>query len=73
MIVPPSSHVVRSVGPYFSRAVRSAPHWSGPKIRYNQVDLLSLPPNTTHLLQPLDKGIFGSLKIEWGKFAVSLQ
>jgi len=27
--------VVRSVGPYFSREVRSGPHWSGPKIRYN--------------------------------------
>ena len=32
-----------------------------------QVILLTLPPNTTHLLQPLDKGIFGPLKIEWRK------
>lgn len=32
-----------------------------------QVVLFALPPNTTHLTQPLDKGIFGPLKIEWRK------
>lgn len=30
-----------------------------------QVLLFRLPPNTTHLLQPLDKGPFGSLKKAW--------
>lgn len=31
------------------------------------VILFVLPPNTTHLTQPLDKGIFGPLKIRWGE------
>ena len=30
-----------------------------------QVLLFTLPPNTTHLSQPLDKGCFGPLKLEW--------
>ena len=30
-----------------------------------RVILFSLPPNTTHLTQPLDKGIFGPLKVSW--------
>ena len=30
-----------------------------------QVIVFSLPPNTTHLTQPLDKGIFGPLKVAW--------
>lgn len=30
-----------------------------------QVIIFSLPPNTTHLTQPLDKGIFGPLKVCW--------
>ena len=29
------------------------------------VTLFVLPPNTTHLTQPLDKGIFGPLKVRW--------
>lgn len=29
--------------------------------------LFVLPPNTTHLTQPLDKGIFVPLKTEWRK------
>ena len=33
----------------------------------HQVILFALPPNTTHLTQPLDKGIFAPLKIEWRK------
>ena len=33
----------------------------------HQIVLFALPPNTTHLTQPLDKGIFGPLKIEWRK------
>ncbi len=30
-----------------------------------QIVLFALPPNTTHLSQPLDKGCFGPLKLEW--------
>jgi hypothetical protein len=30
-----------------------------------QVILFTLPPNTTHLSQPLDKGCFGPLKVAW--------
>ena len=33
----------------------------------NEVVLMALPPNTTHLTQPLDKGIYGPLKVEWRK------
>ena len=29
--------------------------------------LFTLPPNTTHVSQPLHKGCFGPLKIEWKK------
>ena len=29
------------------------------------VILFTLPPNTTHLCQPMDKGPFGPLKLEW--------
>ena len=29
------------------------------------VIMFALPPNTTHLMQPLDKGCFGPLKIHW--------
>jgi len=32
-----------------------------------KVILYTLPPNTTHLLQPLDKGCFGPLKVSWTK------
>ena len=31
------------------------------------VVLFTLPPNTTHIAQPLDKGCFGPLKTEWKK------
>ena len=44
---------------YCPSAIRSASE--------QQVVLFALPPNTTHLAQPLDKGIFGPLKIEWRK------
>lgn len=33
-----------------------------------QILLFCLPPNTTHLLQPLDKGPFGALKKAWQKY-----
>ncbi len=29
------------------------------------VILFALPPNTTHLTQPLDKGVFGPFKVHW--------
>ena len=31
----------------------------------NGIIIFTLPPNTTHLLQPLDKGVFGPLKAHW--------
>ncbi len=43
-------------------------HYCPATIRYaaeEQVIIFSLPPNTTHLTQPLDKGIFGPLKVSW--------
>lgn len=30
-----------------------------------EIIMLALPPNTTHLTQPLDKGVFGPLKLQW--------
>jgi len=38
----------------------------------NDVILFALPPNTTHLSQPLDKGCFSSLKRSWKVFAMTL-
>ena len=29
------------------------------------VIIFTLPPNTTHLTQPLDKGVFGPFKLHW--------
>ena len=43
-------------------------HYCPATIRYaakERVILFSLPPNTTHLSQPLDKRIFGPLKVAW--------
>ena len=31
----------------------------------NGIIIFTLPPNTTHLLQPLDKGVFGPFKAHW--------
>ena len=33
----------------------------------NSIILYSLPPKTTHKLQPLDVGIFGPLQVAWTK------
>lgn len=38
-----------------------------------QVIIFTLPPNTTHLTQPLDKGIFGPLKISWRRICHDFQ
>lgn len=35
------------------------------KAAKEQVVIFVLPPNTTHLTQPLDKGCFGPLKVKW--------
>ena len=35
------------------------------KARANNVTILCLPPNCTHLLQPFDVGVFGPLKKAW--------
>lgn len=43
-------------------------HYCPATIKYaaqEGVIIFSLPPNTTHLTQPLDKGIFGPLKVAW--------
>jgi len=37
------------------------------KAAHEQVIVFCLPPNTTHLLQPLDKGLFGPLKTYWNE------
>ena len=37
------------------------------KAAENKVVLFVLPPNTTHLTQPLDKGCFGPLKAKWSE------
>ncbi|XP_069134293.1 uncharacterized protein [Argopecten irradians] len=42
------------------------------KARANRVDLLCLPPHTTHILQPLDVALFRPLKKEFSNLAVSL-
>lgn len=45
-------------------------HYSPDTIRLaakHKITLFVLPPNTTHLTQPLDKGYFASLKTKWGE------
>ena len=31
----------------------------------NQIELYRIVPNATHLIQPLDKGVFGPLRTAW--------
>ncbi|KAJ8353656.1 hypothetical protein SKAU_G00212230 [Synaphobranchus kaupii] len=38
----------------------------------NGVILLCLPPHTSHVLQPLDVGIFGPLKVEFARLALNI-
>ncbi len=48
--------------------VASGSHYLPETIRKaakEQVIMFVLPPNTTHLTQPLDKGCFGPLKVKW--------
>ena len=43
-------------------------HYCPETIRFaaeNRVILFTLPPNTTHISQPLDKGCFGPFKLAW--------
>ena len=43
-------------------------HYSPTAVRMTAeegVVLFALPPNTTHISQPLDKGVFGPLKVHW--------
>lgn len=37
------------------------------KAAHEQIIVFCLPPNTTHLTQPLDKGVFGPLKTYWNE------
>jgi hypothetical protein len=42
------------------------------KARQHDIHILGLPPHTTHILQPLDVGIFGPVKEKLRSLAVSL-
>ena len=45
-------------------------HYSPQAVRFafdHEIILFTLPPNTTHMTQPLDKGCFGPLKASWRK------
>ena len=37
------------------------------KAAQEKVIVFCLPPNTTHITQPLDKGVFGPLKVAWAE------
>ena len=39
----------------------------------NDIIILALPPNTTHLTQPLDKGVFGPFKTHWKRVCHDFQ
>ena len=34
----------------------------------NQVIIFTLPPHTTHVMQPLDRGYFSPLKLSWRQY-----
>ena len=36
-----------------------------------EIIILALPPNTTHIIQPLDRGCFSPLKSQWKKVVQS--
>ena len=47
-----------------------ASHFSPDVIKYavdNNIYFTALPPNSTHILQPMDVGVFGPLKKQWRK------
>ena len=49
-----------------------ATHTHGPNIelcRANNIDVCFLPPHTSHILQPLDIGVFGSYKAAFRRSA----
>ena len=37
------------------------------EVRNNNIHIILLPAHTTHFLQPLDVGVFSSVKTEWRK------
>ena len=39
----------------------------------NGIIIFTLPPNTTHLTQPLDKGVFGPFKMHWKRVCHDFQ
>ena len=39
----------------------------------NGIIIFTLPPNTTHLTQPLDKGVFGPFKTHWKRVCHDFQ
>ena len=39
----------------------------------NGIIIFVLPPNTTHLTQPLDKGVFGPFKLHWKRVCHDFQ
>ena len=43
------------------------PHAIHKAAEEEEVILFALPPNTTHITQPLDKGCFGPLKAKWAE------
>ena len=37
-----------------------------------QIEIIGLPPHTTHILQPLDVGVFGHVKRKFNEICLSL-
>ena len=67
LFVPAVSHLT-ATGPVFLFFDGHYSHISIELIkqaRDHNIRLLCLPPNTTHLLQPLDVGLFAPLKKSW--------
>ena len=61
-------HYAPSVRPLLLLMDGHSPHYSPVALQMaaeENVILFALPPNTTHFNQPLDKGVFGPLKVAW--------